>query len=108
MGFGQEFCIKAKLVAKRPGRYTVYVFQDADKENSYIMCTKCPNWDGPEVEIFQDGFLTYKFVIAGQDSWLNKESGSLEAYQYTANYFINFIPITHVLSGQVVEELKIC
>ena len=107
MNFGQELCIKAKLVAKRTGIYTTYVFEDIHKTNSYIMCTRCPNWATTDIDIFQEGFLTYKYVIAGIDSWLDKNN-TFKSYQYTANYFTNFIPITHVLNNTVVEELIVC
>lgn len=108
MQFGEETCLKARLVAKRPGRYTTYVFQDLDKTDSYVMCTRCPNWETPDVEIFQDGYLTYKFVVAGKDCWFDSTNKTFEPYQFTSNYFLNFIPTTHVLSGQVVEELRVC
>ena len=65
--------IFSQLVAKRPGTYTVYVFKNLDT-NEYITCTKCFNWSTPDIDVGQQGFLTYKFVRAGKDSWFNKES----------------------------------
>jgi len=106
MNFGQESCIKARLVAKKTGIYTVYVFEDLQNA-SYIMCTRCPNWVTNEIDLFQEGFLTYKYVVAGKDTWIDKDR-NFQSYQYTANYFMDFVPITHVLNGNVVEELTVC
>lgn len=107
MNFGQEICIRAQLLAMREGTYTLYVFKDLDDEK-YIMCTKCPNWQSFNIEIFQEGFLTYKYVIAGHDSWLNRATGNFESYQYTANYFLNFIPTNSVVNILSTEELTVC
>jgi hypothetical protein len=99
-----HICIKAMLVAKREEQYTVYVFQDIDKEDEYLMCTKCPNWNGQEIDLFQEGYLSYKFVVAGRDTWYKSETGEFFAYQWTAHYFLDFVPITHVLANGRVSE----
>lgn len=95
--------INATLVAKRESDYTVYVFKN-QANNEYISCTKCPNWTTKEINVGQEGFLTYKFVKAGKDSWYSKTDGLLVAYQYTANYFLDFIPSSHVIRNQIVEK----
>lgn len=77
-----------KLLAKREGTYTTYVFQNLDKEE-YIMCTKLPNWNVPEVDIGDIGYLQYKEVLAG-DVFVNAE-GEVSRYRYPNVYFINFI-----------------
>lgn len=107
MNFGQEICIRAKLLAAKVSDYTVYVFQDLDK-GDYIMCTKCPNWDANDIEMFQEGFLTYKYVVAGMDSWLDKRTGNFESYQHTANYFMTFIPTNNVVNIVSSTELVVC
>lgn len=101
-----EICIKARLVAKREDVYTVYVFKDLDKEGNYVMCTKCPNWNSNNIDMFQEGFLTYKFVRAGEDTWFNNDSGKFEAYSYTANYFLDFVPITHVVDANRIVNIN--
>lgn len=80
-----EICIKATLVAKKSGNYIVYVFQNCDDIAEYVMCTRCPNWDGPDINIGQKGFLRYKFVRAGEDTWFNESRKTFEPYMYTAD-----------------------
>ena len=41
--------IRAKLLTKKEGLYTLYVFQDLDT-GAYIMCTKLPNWGQRKLE----------------------------------------------------------
>ena len=100
--------INAKLLAERKGDYTVYVFVDLDnkdyyQKNKYIMCTKCPNWQNNEdLKIGQEGFLKYKPVRAGADVWYDANSMQEFRYKYSANYFIEFIPITHVIDNDKI------
>jgi hypothetical protein len=101
-------CIKAKLLAIREGIYITYVFQNMDNIKQYIMCTKCPNWNIPDFAIGMEGFLSYKFVQAGRDSWYSTKDMEFYPYQYTANYFQDFVPITHVINGdRIVEKEKL-
>lgn len=103
-----HICIKATLVAIREDQYTVYVFENTDKEDEYIMCTRPPNWNGRELDMFQHGFLSYKFIQAGKDCWFKAETGEWFPYAYTANYFLDFVPITHTLAdGRVTECEKL-
>jgi hypothetical protein len=95
--------IKAKLLAKRESDYTVYVFQ-LEENDKYIMCTKCPNWSTPELNLYQEGFLKYKSVRSGKDIWYDSISQSYFPYKYTANYFMDFIPLTHVVDGNRIIE----
>jgi len=96
----------SQLVAKKTGIYTVYIFKNLDTDR-YLACTKCPNWNTSEIDIGQQGFLTYKFVEAGKDSWINKETGEYISYQYSANYFLEFIPSSHVIANNVVTKLHV-
>lgn len=100
-------CIKAQLMAKSESEgYTKYVFQDL-VTMKFIMCTRCPNWNG-SVELLQEGYLSYMFVQAGKDTWYSNRDNKYYAYQHTANYFQDFVPITHVLSnGFVVDKTKL-
>lgn len=107
-----KLCIKAVLLAVRKENYTVYVFENldvaADSLNRYIMCTKCPNWVDRPLEIGQMGFLSYRSIIAGIDKWFNREDSLMYHYKYTANYFDDFVPVTHVvLGGMVVEQQQL-
>ncbi len=100
-------CIKATLVALREGQYTVYVFENADTGEP-LMCTRQPNWDGKELDMFQTGYLSYKFIQAGRDCWYKADENQWFPYVFTANYFLDFVPITHTLNnGRVVESEKL-
>lgn len=104
MGQNLEKCIKARLVAVQDGLYKQYVFEDLLTFGNFIMCTRCPNWSGGEVQMMQEGFLSFKDVEAGKDSYFNASTGTYHPYQYTATYFLNFVPITHVLNGNTVTK----
>lgn len=105
--------LKVRLLAKRQGTYTVYVFQNLDYENDgiskrYIMCTKCPNWNCDELDLYQEGFIKYHSVRAYVDTWVKQNTGERFYYKYSANYFIDFVPLTHVIDGnRVIENDKL-
>lgn len=103
-------CIKARLVAIKDSKpYERYVFQDLEA-NKPIVVTRCPNWSGKEPSLLQEGYLEYKYAEAGKDTYYDPNTSTFNAYQYTTIYFLDFIPITHVLKdGYVVEseQLKI-
>ena len=77
-----------KLVAKKEGMYTIYVFQNL-QNNEYIMCTKLPNWDFGNISLGERGFLTYENAIAGQ-SYYNPKTEQFNIYNYTKLYFKKF------------------
>lgn len=81
--------IKVKLVAVRGGTYTNYVFQNLNT-NEYIMCTRLPNWQTPDITVGDIGFLQYNYIEAG-DTYYNPETDTKDKYRYTNNYFINFV-----------------
>lgn len=83
-----EFIKEAKLVAIRDSTYTMYVFSLL-KEMNYIMCTRLPNWQVPEISIGDSGFLKYQTVEAG-DQYITPE-GEIINYKYTNSYFLDFI-----------------
>jgi hypothetical protein len=101
----KRICVKARLVAKKDeGAYTQYVFQDMITL-SYIMCTRCPNWQTNEVNLLEDGFLEYHEVRGGIDTYFDAVMQIRKTYQDTATYFLNFVPITKVLKdGYVVDK----
>jgi len=98
-------CIKARLVGQSvDDGYTTYVFQDV-VNYEFIMVTRVPNWKGEPPQLLQEGFMKYKFVRGGQDSYYDTEKGQFKTYQYTNHYFLDFVPITHVLRDGFVAEL---
>ena len=86
--------IKSKLVAKQDGIYKIYVFQNLDLPNQslfkYITVVECPNWQTQQLKIGSIGFMEYEFVEAGEN-YFERSSGETKQYNFTTNYFINFI-----------------
>lgn len=94
--------INVQLVAKRPGDYIVYVFKDL-LTKQFITVTKLPNWqESPDINVGSEGFLTYIFIRADQDTWVNKLTGEVLPYRYSANYYQSFIPSSHVINNNIV------
>lgn len=83
-----------ELLAKEHdlGGYTIYVFKNLDNAlfgYSYIMVTRWPRWEHRNIEIGEQGYLTYKEVVAGVDTWFDGEK--LIPYNYTNLVFIKFV-----------------
>jgi hypothetical protein len=87
-----------KLMATRLGTYSMYVFKDLDVQDNYIMCTRLPNWQVPEIQIGDAGFLEYQYVEAGQE-YYDLATEKMAKYLYTNVYFINFIQKTDILQN---------
>lgn len=90
-----ELIKEAKLVAIRDSTYTMYVFSLIEEKN-YIMCTRLPNWQVPEISIGEIGFLKYQTVEAG-DQYVTP-NGEIINYKYTNSYFLDFIYKTDKLN----------
>jgi hypothetical protein len=91
---------KVQLLAIKSGYYTIYVFKNLDN-NSYIMCTRLPNWQVPEFSIEDKGFLEYVYVKAGE-SYFNPKTGETQQYQYSNVYFLNFIQDTNFIQDKTL------
>lgn len=92
---------KVKLLTLKDDTYTTYVFQNLNNKE-YIMCTKLPNWQTPEINIGDIGFLEYEDVKAGE-SYFDSKQGVIMKYLYTNTYFINFMRETNILqNGEII------
>lgn len=72
--------------------YTTYVFQNLEEskwDTKYKMVTRCPNWEHRDINIGEEGFLTYDDHIAGEDKWFDGKN--MQFYRYTMSQFIKFI-----------------
>lgn len=77
----------------RKGDYKVYVFKDLDTE-MYHMITELPNWQLPEMNIGDEGFITYIIVIGGVTRWYDfRNTGELLKHKYSGLYFVDFVPL---------------
>lgn len=78
-----------KVVAKKDGIYSVYVFQLDD--NSYDMCTVLPNWgEEYKLSVGDSGFVTANEVRAGEP-YYDRHTGETKTYQYSKVYLQEFI-----------------
>lgn len=91
---------RAKLLAIRDGAYSIYVFKNLDA-NTYIMCTKLPNWQTPNVSIGDEGFLNYQDVVAGE-SYYNPLTQTSHVYNYSNVYFMNFVQESEIINSNII------
>lgn len=94
-----EVTSHVKLLAKKEGNYIVYVFKNLTN-NSYIMCTKLPNWQVPDINIGDIGFLTTQLILAGE-KYFDRTSNTSMFYRFSNIYFINFINEQKILNNQI-------
>lgn len=92
--------IQAKLITIKEGYYTQYVFKNIDT-NEYVLCTRVPNWQVPEVYLGNTGFLEYHEVKAGEE-YFDPAQQKMLHYNYSNIYFINFI-----LKSDIIQENEI-
>ena len=85
----KEQVIRACLVAKKDTIYQLLVFKNLDT-NEYIMCTKLPNWDIPEIPLKSKGFISIQETQAGEN-YYNRKQDTKSTYQYSGVYLTNFV-----------------
>ena len=56
-----EYVKEVEVLASREGQYSVYVFKDILSEE-YLLCTRLPNWQIPQLSVGMKGFLQYQIV----------------------------------------------
>jgi len=95
-----ELVVFAKLLAIREGQYTIYVFKNLES-NSYIMCTRLPNWNTPDIMIGSEGFLSYNEVAAG-DEYYHPVTEARLIYNYSNVYFINFVQKQEIENNNII------
>ena len=91
---------EAKLLAVREGVYTLYVFKD-NINNTFIMCTRLPNWQIPDVTIGDEGFLQYQTVKAGEE-YFDVTTGEKNTFKYTNVYFVNFVKKSEDINKETI------
>ena len=101
-----KMVIKSKLLAlKEENSYITYDFQNLD-DNTYLMCTRLPNWDSPLINIDDIGYLQYKEVIGGESEWYHKDTATKYKYSYDNTFFINFVPYTEKQKLNNIDTYK--
>ena len=94
-----ELIKEVELLAIRSGEYYIYVFQ-VENTGEYVMCTRLPNWQVPDVNIGDKGFLKYQTVKAG-DEYVTPE-GTTIVYKYTNTDFINFVNRSSIFKNKEI------
>lgn len=99
--------IKAELLQEQRciDDYRIYVFknlEDAPFGHNYAMVTMFPNWQHSEINVGDQGYLVYQEIVAGDDSWYNKELNQKIPYNYSNLVFIRFIPFKKPLNEDIV------
>lgn len=92
--------VNAKLLTVKEGRYTVYVFKNLDAD-TYIMCTRLPNWQTSNLEIGDEGFLKYAEAVAGE-KYFNPATNTEHVYNYSNVYFENFIQKSDIVNSNII------
>lgn len=84
-----EELIHGTVIAKKAGRYSVYVLQIDNGE--YRMGTILPNW-GEEYnfKIGDSGFFTLETATAGE-TYYNRKKGCNDVYQFSNVYIKEFV-----------------
>lgn len=82
-----------KLIQKKTGIYTIYVFQKDNGE--YIMCTQLPNWGVYNIHKSDTGFLTITIAKAGE-TYFERSTNSLNTYRFDQCYFKEWVPDTEI------------
>ena len=95
----EEIVKEVEIIAAREGTYSVYVFKSIE-DSEYILCTRLPNWQIPELSIGMKGFLQYQIVRAG-DSYITP-MGENVIYRYSNTYIVNFINKTDVVKNKEI------
>lgn len=94
----KEYIKEVELLAIRSGNYSTYVFKVSDSE--FVMCTRLPNWQVPEIEIGAKGFLQFQIVSSG-DTYISPD-GNKETYKYSNCYFINFVNKSDIIKSNEI------
>lgn len=90
--------------------YLTYVFKLLDENeiedvgSNYIMVVQRPNWNQPFIEQGVCGYLKYKEIQAGVDTWYNSETGKHEFYLYDDLELEKFIQQTKELDDFTVKR----
>jgi len=88
--------IFSQLLAKEKDAlgYQTLVFENLDNKNfgeRYIMLVVFPNWEDKIPELHDIGYLTYRFVEEGKDSWYDNENKKFIPYNYTNFIYMKFV-----------------
>ena len=91
---------RVKVLAKREDQYSLFVFKDLES-NELIMCTKLPNWNMPNLEVGEIGFIKLEKVSAGENFY-NPDDGSEGTYRYNNVYLHNFVRESDIMESNII------
>ena len=104
----QTITIHCKIVAiQEDGQYTHIVLDDQsrnyDDDLKYVTVVKLPNWDCNSFSLGEEGYVIFEPVEAGVSKWFNRDLKEFKIYNYSNNYFINFIKKVEICN---IKEYK--
>lgn len=91
------YTVKCKLLAKEHDicGYQTLVFKILQENipfgKQYIMTTVFPNWESRIPDLGETGYLMYDEVIGGIDTYYNRETKTIEVYNFTNLIFKKFV-----------------
>ena len=91
---------EVELLAVRESTYTMYVFKIINT-GKFIMCTRLPNWQTPDIIVGDVGFLNYQQVSAGEkyyDVYTEEE----KTYRYSNIYYVNFVKKSEISKDSII------
>lgn len=85
--------VKLVAISEDMFGYITYVFECLEeymiKQTKYIMTTRWPNWEHRLIEINEIGYLNFKEIRAGIDTWW--DGTQMVPFKYDTVQFIKFV-----------------
>lgn len=94
-----EEVARVELLAIRTAAYSMYVFKDLGA-NTYVMCTMLPNWNIPNMNVGDVGFLKFQRVMAGEE-YYHPGTGNKQVYNYSNIYILNFMQESDIHNSNI-------
>ena len=85
--------------------YINYVFENLEYTNinyKYFRCVRFPNWECIKFDIYDEGFVTVKYVREGIDTWF--DGTKFIPYNYSNIIFLNFIPLKPKVTTEITLD----
>jgi hypothetical protein len=101
----RTFYVRLNAVYPELGGYITYVFENLDFKNyelKYFMCERFPNWDHPDLQEGDVGYVNLRYAEAGVSKWYDGEK--LNVYKNTYMVFLKFIKEPTKVNNEFVVD----
>ena len=85
--------------------YINYVFEDLEYQEhdyKYYTCVRFPNWNQAKFDIGDEGFVTFKYVREGVDTWF--DGSHFNVYNEDMLIFLKFILLKIIPSKTIIVD----